>query len=82
MINWAKDNLIGGGYASYKVGQWTSISGEEITPQGNIFFCGEHCSEDFQGYMNGGAETGRKVAEEIIKKFSPKTVKKRVKKHR
>jgi monoamine oxidase len=75
VINWAKDDLIGGGYASYKVGQWTSISGEEIKPQGNIFFCGEHCSEDFQGYMNGGAETGRKIAEEVIKKFNPKVVK-------
>ncbi len=25
-----------------------------------------HCSEDFQGYMNGGAETGRRAATDII----------------
>ena len=27
--------------------------------QGNIHFAGEHCSQDFQGYMEGGASEGR-----------------------
>lgn len=70
-INWSKKDFIHGGYASYKTGQWTSISGEEVKPQGNIFFCGEHCSSDYQGYMNGGAETGRDAAAKVIKKFFP-----------
>jgi len=76
-INWSEGNLAPGGYACYKVGQWTSISGEEIKPQKNIFFCGEHCSSDFQGYMNGGAETGRDAALKIITKFTPQKKKKR-----
>ncbi|MEO8181028.1 MAG: FAD-dependent oxidoreductase [Deltaproteobacteria bacterium] len=32
---------------------------------GNLHFCGEHTSVDFQGYMNGGAETGERVAAEL-----------------
>jgi monoamine oxidase len=31
-----------------------------------VFFAGEHCSVDYQGFMNGGAETGRLAAEKII----------------
>lgn len=57
-------------YACYKPGQITSFGGAEIEPVGNIFFAGEHCSTDFQGYMNGGAETGRRAAESIIEKLS------------
>jgi monoamine oxidase len=55
-----------GSYACYKVGQWTTIAGAEIEPVGNLLFAGEHCSFDYQGYMNGGAETGRRAAESII----------------
>lgn len=61
-----------GSYACYKTGQWTTIAGAEIEPVGNLFFAGEHCSADFQGFMNGGAETGRRAAEEIIKKIKNK----------
>lgn len=57
-----------GSYACYKVGQWTGIAGEEGKPVGNLFFAGEHCSREFQGYMNGGAETGRRAAEAILAK--------------
>ena len=53
-------------YACFKPGQYTTIAGNEMKPVGNIFFAGEHCSYDFQGYMNGGAETGRRAAEAIL----------------
>jgi monoamine oxidase len=49
-------------YACWKVGQYTSIAGAEFEPVGRIFFAGEHTSIDYQGYMNGGAETGRRAA--------------------
>src|SRR5690606_21768427 len=39
-------------YACYRPGQWTTIAGAEIEPVGNLFFAGEHCSYDYQGYMN------------------------------
>jgi len=35
--------------------------------EGNLHFCGEHTSADFQGRMEGGAETGALVAAEILK---------------
>lgn len=58
-----------GSYAAYRVGQWTTIGGAEFETTGNIHFAGEHCSFDFQGYMNGGAETGRRAARAILKEL-------------
>lgn len=55
-----------GSYACYKTGQWTTIAGAEAEPVGNLLFAGEHCSADFQGYMNGGAETGRRAAVQLM----------------
>jgi len=54
-----------GSYACYRPGQWTGIRGGEFPPVGNLYFAGEHCSLDFQGFMNGAAETGRRAAERI-----------------
>lgn len=59
-------------YACYKPGQWTTIGGAEIEPVGNMFFAGEHCSSSFQGYMNGGAETGRRAAENLMEVLKSK----------
>jgi monoamine oxidase len=64
-VNWIDYPYTKGSYSCYKTGQWTTIAGQEFKPIGNVHFAGEHCSEDFQGYMNGGAETGRRVAENI-----------------
>lgn len=55
-----------GSYACYRPGQWTTIRGAEAEPFGNLHFAGEHCSADFQGFMNGAAETGRLAAEQIL----------------
>ncbi len=53
-------------YLSYKAGQYTTMCDAAIRTIGNLYFAGEHCSYDFQGFMNGGAETGRVAAEKII----------------
>jgi len=65
-FHWPTYPLLRGRYACYKPGQWTTIAGAEGRPVGNLFFAGEHCSYDFQGYMNGAAETGRTAAEAIL----------------
>jgi monoamine oxidase len=65
-MHWPSHAFTRASYACYKPGQWTTISGREIESVGNILFAGEHCSSDFQGYMNGGAETGRVAAESIL----------------
>ena len=65
-FHWPTHPWTKGSYACYKPGQWTTIAGAERKHVGNLLFAGEHCSLDFQGYMNGGAETGRKAAKKII----------------
>jgi len=62
---WAKQPFTRAGYASFKKGQYSTIAGWEAEPVGNIYFAGEHVSGQFQGFMNGAAETGRKAAQQI-----------------
>ncbi len=65
-MHWPTQPFTKGSYAAYRVGQYQTIAGREAEPVGNILFAGEHTSLDFQGYMNGGAETGRRAANEIL----------------
>lgn len=55
-----------GSYSFWKVGQYTLFSGAEAEASGNCHFAGEHCSTDFQGFMEGGAAEGVRAATEII----------------
>jgi monoamine oxidase len=53
-------------YSYWKPGQYVSFSGYEGMRQGNIHFAGEHCSVNFQGFMEGGAQEGQRAATEIL----------------
>jgi monoamine oxidase len=53
-------------YSYWKPGQYTGFSGYEGMRQGNVHFAGEHCSINFQGYMEGGAQEGQRAANEIL----------------
>jgi monoamine oxidase len=53
-------------YSYWKPGQYVGFSGYEKQRQGNIHFAGEHCSQDFQGFMEGGASEGIRAAGEIL----------------
>jgi monoamine oxidase len=55
-----------GSYSYWKVGQYTAFSGAERERSGNCHFAGEHTSIDFQGYLNGGVESGERAAGEIL----------------
>jgi monoamine oxidase len=55
-----------GSYSCWRVGQYTRFAGYEGTAQGTIHFAGEHCSIDFQGFMEGAAREGIRSAHEII----------------
>jgi monoamine oxidase len=68
VFNWGNAPFTKGSYACMTAGQMTAFGGEEAKPVGNILFAGEHCSKTSQGYMNGGAETGRMAAEELIRR--------------
>jgi monoamine oxidase len=61
-----RDPLLNCSYSYWKPGQYTQFSGYEGVPQGNIHFAGEHCSQDFQGFMEGGATEGIRAAKEIL----------------
>jgi monoamine oxidase len=55
-----------GSYACWRVGQYTQFAGYERVRQGNIHFAGEHCSVEFQGFMEGAAREGERAACEIL----------------
>jgi monoamine oxidase len=65
-FHWPTYTWTKGSYSCYRPGQWTTIAGAEGLPVGNLFFAGEHCSYDFQGYMNGAAQTGADVAKAVM----------------
>lgn len=53
-------------YSCWLVGQCTTIAGHEARRQGRIHFAGEHTSVAYQGFMEGGAESGFRAAGEIF----------------
>jgi len=64
-MHWPSAPLFKGSYACFLPGQavWSGTEGEAV---GNVHFCGEHTSEEFQGYMEGAAESGERVAGELL----------------
>lgn len=72
---WLSDPYAGGGYVAYRPGQTTAfaehfwIEAEDGSSSGPVFgrlaFAGEHLSDAYGGFMNGGAETGRLAATAI-----------------
>lgn len=69
-FHWPSFPWTKGSYSCYKPGQWTTIAGSEGLPVGNLFFAGEHCSYDFQGFMNGGAQSGADAAKAVMARAS------------
>jgi monoamine oxidase len=68
------DPFLLGSYSYWKVGQYTLFSGYEGARQpdihtGKCHFAGEHCSTNFQGFMEGGAEEGARAAGEILSDY-------------
>ena len=73
---WGKDPFSRGAYSSFRPGQLTRFAGHfwleedgKVTPPadaGPILFAGEHLSDAFPGYMNGGAQTGRLAADALL----------------
>jgi monoamine oxidase len=64
------DPTLLGSYACWRVGQYTQFSGYERMRQGPVHFAGEHCSIDFQGYMEGAASEGERAAREVAQELS------------
>lgn len=74
--NWHAQALTLGAYCNYRAGQLTRFGPllwieadhpdqRQTAQAGRILFAGEHLSDAYPGYMNGGAQTGRMAAEAI-----------------
>ena len=63
---WPTNSYTLGSYSYWKVGQYTKFAGIEGEPEGNCHFAGEHTSVDFQGYLNGAVDSGRRAAAEVV----------------
>ncbi|KAA6216927.1 flavin monoamine oxidase family protein [Streptomyces filamentosus] len=63
---WHKNPNALGAYSYWPVGYLHRYAGYEGRAQGNVHIGGEHCSYDFQGFMEGGATEGERAAKEVI----------------
>lgn len=66
VVAWPRDRFAMGSYACYRPGQWTGFGGIEGEPEGRVFFAGEHTHGAFQGFMEGAARSGERVADEVL----------------
>jgi monoamine oxidase len=64
--SWNQNPHSRGTYAVYSPGQWTRFYGQEGKPCGNLLFAGEHCSQGFQGYMEGACDTAEWAASQVL----------------
>ncbi len=64
------DPYLLGSYSCWRVGQYTHFGGYEGARQGPVHFAGEHCSVEFQGFMEGAAREGERAAQEILQDLS------------
>jgi monoamine oxidase len=66
--HWPSNPLTKGSYTCYTPGQFTSISGNEGKPVGNLHFAGEHANSFYvwQGFMEGACLSGIDAANEIL----------------
>lgn len=73
--HWPTYPYVNGSYACFKPRQYSEFIEENVYFDGEeglvgtkqLIFAGEHVSDDYQGYMNGGAHSGRAAAEALLK---------------
>lgn len=63
---WHRNPYSLGAYSYWPVGYLHRYAKYEGTAQGRIHIGGEHCSYDFQGFVEGGATEGERAAREVI----------------
>ncbi|MDJ1185120.1 NAD(P)/FAD-dependent oxidoreductase [Roseofilum casamattae] len=74
-LHWPTYNYALGSYACFKPRQYTEFAQEYVYLEGEdeqnfnrgrLIFAGEHTSDAYQGYMNGGAQSGRLAAKTVL----------------
>ncbi|MEM9538363.1 MAG: NAD(P)/FAD-dependent oxidoreductase [Cyanobacteria bacterium P01_E01_bin.42] len=78
-LHWPSSPYARGSYACFKPGQYTGFIQDSVylegqTKQecayGNLIFAGEHSSDEYQGYMNGAAQSGRLAAKAALMRLN------------
>jgi monoamine oxidase len=62
---WDREPFSKGGYAFFDPGFDPAARSQLARPSGRIVFAGEHTSLQWQGFMNGALESGRRAALEV-----------------
>ncbi|MET0180602.1 MAG: FAD-dependent oxidoreductase, partial [Novosphingobium sp.] len=72
---WGRDLFTRGAYSCFRPGQLTRFAGlfwleedgkaTQVAEVGRLVFAGEHLSDAWPGYMNGGAQTGRLASDAV-----------------
>lgn len=65
-MHWPTQRWAQGSYACFGPGDWTQLRGAMGEPVERLFFAGEHCALDTQGFMEGGCESGETAATAIL----------------
>jgi len=65
VLSWEHDSWSHGGYAVFDPQFDPSLRLWLARPAGRVVFAGEHTSTEWQGYMNGAIESGKRAAAEI-----------------
>ncbi|MBP0016662.1 MAG: FAD-dependent oxidoreductase [Cyanobacteria bacterium SBLK] len=77
-LHWPSYPYARGSYACMQPGQYTGfvldylyLEGDKTQEcaDGNLIFAGEHTSDEYQGYMNGAAQSGRLAAQAVLKRL-------------
>jgi monoamine oxidase len=66
-MHWPTQRWAQGSYACFGPGDWTTIRGAIGETVEHLYFAGEHCAFDTQGFMEGGCETGETAAAAILR---------------
>jgi monoamine oxidase len=66
MDSWCDDEFTYGAYSSYRPGQVARFGHAVATPEGGVFFAGEHTAIKDQAHMNGAVESGQRAAHEAL----------------
>ena len=66
-MHWPSFPWTQGSYACFGPGDWTTLRGAMAETVGRLFFAGEHCALDTQGFMEGGCESGETAAQAILR---------------
>ncbi len=64
--NWWDNPFSKGAFTSPGVNTMTVWWGAQFETEGNIYFAGEACDEEYWSYMDGAIRSGERVAQEIV----------------